>query len=34
MLHGILVDGFIIHVETVCSLINHIQIILWAVAKK
>jgi len=27
MLHGIMVDSFIIHVETVCSLTNHIQIV-------
>lgn len=27
MLHGIMVDSFLIHVETVCPLINHIQIV-------
>lgn len=27
MLHGIMVDSFIIHVETVYSLTNHIQIV-------
>lgn len=27
MLHGIMVDSFIIHVETVCSLTNHTQIV-------